>query len=380
MALDVALQRLVDWFWGQALPLWASCAADDAGGFFESLDFSGAPGQDAFRRVRVQARQIHVFATTARLGRHREAQSIARRGFDYFLAHACPQDGRRGCVHILAPDGGIVDARRDLYDQAFLLLACASHWRAFGDPRSIDLAVRTIAFLDAELKVPGGGYQEDDCGTRPRRQNPHMHLFEAFMALYSATDEREYLERAAGLQFLLQMRFLDWRAQALREFFSDDLLAPEPHRGDIVEPGHMAEWVWLLQRYESLSGGDVGSARDLLYARAIETGADSASGFLVDSVRLGEKPGGARRLWPQTEYLKASLVMARSGDREAAARAENLIGRLFETYFRHETPGLWCDQYDSAGLPVARSVPASMLYHILEAALEAESYLKDSAL
>ena len=56
------------WLFGSALPLWAAAGFDPKTGLFqEKLDRDGhaVPGP---RRVRVQARQLYVFAQAGRLG------------------------------------------------------------------------------------------------------------------------------------------------------------------------------------------------------------------------------------------------------------------------------------------------------------------------
>lgn len=369
-----ALHRLAGWFRHEALPLWAARGDDRTrGGFFEAIDLTGQPRAEAIRRVRVQARQIHVFANAARLGWSDEAAGLARAGFDYFLARACPDAGARGCVHLLAPDGSVNDDRRDLYDQAFLLLACASFWEAFRDDRALELAARTIAFLDRELAAAGGGYLEDDRGTRPRRQNPHMHLFEAFLALRAATGERHWTARLDRLFALFDRRFFDREAGILREFFSDDLTCTDDALGDIIEPGHMAEWVWLLGEYRAPNDA-IGAIQTALYAGAARFARKDDSGFLPDRLRLGEAaPAVTRRLWPQTEFIKASLVRARRGDKAAAERAEAIAGALLASYLDQPVKGLWCDQYDGSGRPIAEDAPASILYHLFEVVREIET-------
>jgi mannose/cellobiose epimerase-like protein (N-acyl-D-glucosamine 2-epimerase family) len=72
-------------------------------------------------------------------------------------------------------------------------------------------------------------------------------------------------------------------------------------------------------------------------------------------------------LWPQTEALRAALVMARGGDDAAADYAATLIDALFASYLAQDMPGLWCDEYDADGRAIAKDVPASILYHIHEA-------------
>ncbi|MEQ8934302.1 MAG: AGE family epimerase/isomerase [Amphiplicatus sp.] len=378
--LTGALSRFVGWHREQALPLWAGAAWDEArGGFYEALDFAGAPLEGP-RRVRVQSRQIHAFLEAAQSGWAPGGEALARKGFEYSLANACPDGGARGCIHALAADGAVIDARRDLYDQAFLLLACSSVWRALKDRRALDLAGATLAFLDADLASPAGGYLEDDRGARPRRQNPHMHLFEALLALYEATGDEAWLVRADAIFDLFRRCFFLRGEGRLVEFFTD-ALAPEPgEKGLIVEPGHMAEWVWLLDTYGAARGIDLGAMQRELFDGARRLGADPASAFLIDSLAVGDpSPDRARRLWPQTEYLRASLVMARHGDIEAQTVAAGLIDALFDTYLDQPVAGLWCDRYDGAGRPIANDVPASILYHLLSAALEAQRFLDEKA-
>lgn len=375
MTPGAAIARFKNWFVDDALPLWAARGYDaKRGGFYESLDFNGEPVTDQPRRVRVQARQIYTFSEAAARGAHRRAEALAAEGFEHFLARACPEGGARGCVHLLSDDGSVLDGRRDLYDQAFLLLACAARWRAAKDDRALDLANRTMAFLDRELASPHGGWRESDRGELPRRQNPHMHLFEAFMTLYDATGDRAFRDAAAKTFLLFERFFYDAASGALREFFSDDW---KPDAGGQIQPGHMMEWVWLLSRHDAVHGADTSDIRRRLYARAKTLGADQ-SGFLFDAVgpeAPARRNPGARRLWPQTEYVRAALVLARRGEETAAAEAGALIDRLFEAYLRQKTPGLWCDQYDGEGRAAAKDVPASILYHLFGAAAEAEAYL-----
>ena len=56
----------------------------------------------------------------------------------------------------------------------------------------------------------------------PRRQNPHMHLLEALLALHVATGEKNWLRRAGALVDLFKRRFVDPQTGALIEFFGED--------------------------------------------------------------------------------------------------------------------------------------------------------------
>ncbi|WP_165793628.1 AGE family epimerase/isomerase [Hyphococcus luteus] len=371
------MARLRDWFVQDALPLWAAEGYDEAGGgFYEALHFDGRPFTGRPRRVRTQARQIHTFSQASLRGWRNGAEALAAEGFEHFLSRACPDHGARGCVHRLDDEGAVIDDRRDLYDQAFLLLACASRWEAAQDERALKLADKTIAFLDSELAAPQGGWRESDQGELPRRQNPHMHLFEAFLALYRVTGREEFLARAGQIRELFARVFYGAEKGVIREFFDEDWRLQD--KDQPVEPGHMLEWVWLLRAYDRAhdrthdrtAGADSGSVREKLYARALALGADPGFfGFFDNKSPLTGGVHGAKRLWPQTEGFRAALVLGRR--QEAAALADN----LFMTYLAVETPGLWVDEFDAEGRPVAKDTPASILYHLYEAVAEADAVL-----
>ena len=366
-----AIDRLNGWFRDAAAPLWARAGWDERhGGFFESLGYDGQPIRGS-RRVRVQSRQTYTFSMIAMRGWRDDAEPIAAKGFDYLITRACPDEGEQGCVHTLADDGAIIDATRDLYDQAFLLLACAGRIQAADCDRARTLAERTAAFLDRQLASPHGGWIENDRGGLPRRQNPHMHLFEAFMALYRATDESVWLGKARAVAELFNQRFYDTRTSTIIEFFAEDLKSRDAARGGEIEPGHIAEWVWLLGQFESLANDNKRDIMSALYKSAQRY--TDAGGFLPDAVGA-ESSTGARRLWPQTEYVKAAFTLSTSLDDAYARDGAAMINALFETYLNQPIDGLWCDQFDGAGAPIAADVPASILYHLYEAVAECLRY------
>jgi mannose-6-phosphate isomerase len=370
MRFQAAAKRLEDWFVTRALPLWAGAGIDAAGGFYESLDNAGAPAPGR-RRVRVQCRQIHTFTEAARRGWLPEGEAIAARGFDRLLATAVPNDGARGCVHTLHDDGAVDLHLRDLYDQAFLLLACAARINA-GDKRALTVASNTLAFLDREFASPFGGFRENDRGGHPRRQNPHMHLFEALLALAAATGDASALDRAHAVEALFRAKFFDARAGALREFFNDDWSLIEAV-SERVEPGHMAEWVALIDRYERQTGEKRGGLKKALY-EAADARRIPGEPFLPKVVLINARPAAAgRRLWPQTELLRAATILGHHLD------AATIIETLFETYFAVDKAGLWTDEFDAAGDPVPAPVPASILYHLYEAVASVADARQESA-
>jgi mannose/cellobiose epimerase-like protein (N-acyl-D-glucosamine 2-epimerase family) len=356
-----------------SLPLWSREGWDQArGGFVEKLDIEGRADLAAPRRVRVQARQIYCFAKAAELGWYPEGRAIATKGLDYLLTKAKSPDGRPGFVHLLDRDGSTLNALRDTYDHAFILLALSSVYQLTGDAQVSGEINSLIGFLDTDLRSPHGGFAEGIPPTLPRRQNPQMHLFEAMIATFDATADPAFQNRAGDLYGLFVASLFDPHRQVLGEYFEDDWSKIEPV---CVEPGHQAEWVWLLKGFERITGCPTARHRSQLLASALRY-RDGATGCLVDE---GDAGGNikkfTRRCWPQTEIAKAWIAQAEAGEPRAADEARDALTRLYEHYLRHPVPGGWYDQFDPDNRSLVETIPASSFYHILCAIAEAERVL-----
>ncbi|GGD09528.1 mannose-6-phosphate isomerase [Aquisalinus flavus] len=358
------------------MPLWAAAGRNAGGGFLEKLDTQGNPQHDANIRIRVEARQTYVYAHAAALGWYPDGRHVARSGLDFINRHCLLATGFDatgpfpGMGYMLSPQHRIIDDTVDLYSQAFYLLAAAWCHRADPDGPALAMARRACEFLDDRMGSDEGGWIEAIPARLPRRQNPHMHLFEAFMALYQASGDAWYLERADQIYALFRDHFFDAQHGVLLEFFTEDW-QPDPARGTLIEPGHMVEWCWLLSIYAGLRGLDLGAEMRTLYAQAIERGVNPVTGLMWDELTIaGEVTKPTHRSWSLTEYLKASIALARLGDETAARDIPRLTGLLFSTYLDAAIPGGWHDQYDGDGRVITDAMEASTFYHYLCACAE----------
>lgn len=364
----------------QALPLWAVPGFDvEAGRFEEGLSFGREPRRQVPIRLLVQARQIFVYALAERRQWYPGSKHIVERAFAAMKRDYFRPDGRDGWAFSIARDGSVVDATRDLYAHAFVLLAVASYVRATGEKQGLVVARDTIAFLDREMTAPlGGGYLETlPSREGPRRQNPHMHLFEAMLALWECSGDRMFLERSGQLFDLFLTRFLQDRQGVLLEYF-DSSLRPLSGPGATVEPGHHFEWCWLLRRYERASGDSrAGSIIERLYDHAGRTGFD-ADGLLVDEVRPdGAVAKASRRLWPMTEAIKSDLAEALRGRLGAMERAVASTQALHRRFLAPAPEGGWVDRLDRDGTPLGDFMPATSLYHLAGAVDELAGFPAD---
>ncbi len=370
-----SIERLRTWLREAALPLWIDRGFDRVtGGFHERLDFEANPIVTTPRRSMVQARQIFVYARAIMLGWSNDTSKVAS-AFDALISRYHEADGKPGFIFSVDRAGAVIDAGRDLYGHAFILLAMAAYHKLTGDSQAIALADRTLTFLDEAMAAPRGLYI-DKVPNPPSllRQNPHMHLFEALLALYEATGKAAYLARAGEIFGMLKTRFFQPKSDTLAEYYDNDW-NPIDGANALWEPGHHMEWIWLLAEYGGLTGIDTSAINGRLMDSAYRHGV-SAPAFFFDEVRGdGHVVKKSCRAWPLTEAIKAQAVRIGT-DKLAAGRLDAAADFLFDRHLTGVIPGLWRDHLSEAGECIPDYVPASTLYHVAMSVFVAEAALK----
>jgi mannose/cellobiose epimerase-like protein (N-acyl-D-glucosamine 2-epimerase family) len=368
-------QKFSAWVKKDALPFWMTKGWDARrGGFYERCFFDGTPDELSMRRTRVQWRQIYVLAHASELG-WCEGQRLAFKGLEYLLEKAWAQDGEPGFAHVLAPDGSVEDFKRDSYDHAFAILALSWLAKTSGDAQVISLLDLVMNYCGTALGDEAGALKEAIPEELPRRQNPHMHMLEAMLAAVETLSHPEAALRAMRYRRMLEKTFLDRKSGLLLEFFDKDWKPIIENGASIVEPGHMAEWVWLIRKHERLFGVPTSPIGTHLLGAALRA-AEPQYGFLIDEIDTQQQLRLAtRRLWPQTELIKAWLAQWEVGIDRADESAEVLIDNLMTTYLSGPFRGGWFDKYDASGAVAIDTVPASSFYHIFVAAAEADRLL-----
>ncbi len=363
-ALRQRAQQARAWLFEHALPVWWERGFDrNAKCFHERIALDGAPQAELPRRVRVQARQTVVYARAGALGWQGPWREAVETGADILLSRALRPDG--GTRHMLDPTGAPSDERRDLYDLAFVLFALAESARALGNRADLIAAAESlIAWAEANWAHPAGGFHEGDVtSTPPRRQNPHMHMFEALLALHEATGDAPHLQRATNIAHLFRDKFFDAKHGALPEYFDD---AWRPDADVIVEPGHHFEWSWLLHKWSTAAGGKLGAIAERLRVHGEVYGVDPTTAAVFDEVHADGRPRTqTSRLWPHTERIKANVMrFERTRDPEAAHAACQAFDMLMR-YCDTPTKGLWRDRRTHGGGFIEEAAPASSFYHIM---------------
>ena len=154
-------RRLRSWAVDDALPFWATAGFDGSNGRFEErLAFSGEPIPRRRIRLMVQARQIYVYATAARLGWYPRSAATGGARLRSMVRdfQAADGQGRLGLLdrsrrHRRRRPAGTLRPR-------LRALAVASYVQMTGQSATLALADETLAFIDANMRAHREGYVE----------------------------------------------------------------------------------------------------------------------------------------------------------------------------------------------------------------------------
>lgn len=362
---------LLDWMRNQAFPLWGGVGMHPSGAAWEALDFSGAPITADQVRVRVQARQIYVFALARQLGWQCErCESLLNRLYAVLVRGCRRGDGLFGKSYSLAA-GTLLDDTFCLYDTAFAVLALAK-LRGVMPTATIDADIASVlSALDAHAAHPDGGFYEEAPAPAQRLQNPHMHLFESLLALRDAGYSEGLDGRLNTLYEFISTTFFDADAGLVHERVPDN-------PGELTfEPGHSLEWTWLLTWYADYQIEQRNPLAELIYTRAVSS-LDNQGFACMEATVSGHKTDPTCRLWSQAEALKAHASMALSPGESglAALQAAALICQgIMQHWLVPAHAGGWHDHLDASGELCAANIPASTGYHLFGAVVELKQAL-----
>ena len=267
---------------------------------------------------------------------------------------------------LLSIDGSPLDETPAVYDQAFLIFALAGVFAATGEPGLEGKAAAVRDLLAQDVDAIGG---LKEAGAHPYQSNAHMHLLEAALAWEQSGGDASWSALADQLVLLARTRFIDPETGSLREFF-DSNWAPAPGEdGRLIEPGHQVEWAWLMARYgRRRNAAEAVADAWRLYGSGLR-GVHRRRGVAVDAMDIDGGVRSARsRLWPQTEWLKASLILAELSEDGRRDACLDQAARALRALWRYLTPqGLWHDKMLEDGSFIDEPAPASSFYHIMAA-------------
>jgi mannose/cellobiose epimerase-like protein (N-acyl-D-glucosamine 2-epimerase family) len=358
------------------------------GGFHDLDDFGrpAAPGNGAggtpARYLFATSRIVHAYSIAHLMGRP-GADVIIDHGMDFlWKGH---RDSELGGYFWGVGYEGPVDSVKQAYGHAFVLLA-ASSARVAGHPDADRLLadVSTVIrdrFWEEQFGAVAEEFTRDwRAFDSYRGQNSNMHLTEALMAAFEATDDSTYLHMAERISERIigaNAATNDWR---LPEHFTSDWRVNKDYAGSPMfrpygtTPGHSLEWSRLLLQLWELGGRRLEwlpEAAKALFARATDDGWDrTAGGFYYTLDWEGRPRIRDRYWWPCCEGIGAAAFLNAIFPDSKYEGWYRHIWSFVASHFIDRENGGWRAQVDEALRPSSDPFFGKVdIYHSLQACL-----------
>ncbi|MHA6205298.1 AGE family epimerase/isomerase [Dyella soli] len=343
----------------QTMAFYHPRAIDPAGGFFHYFKDDGTVYDRSHRHLVSSTRFVFNYAMAAREFGNPDYLDAARHGLRYLReAHRDPSTG--GYAWTLR-DGRPEDRTNHAYGVAFVLLAYATACKA-GIAEAQAWMDETWQLLEARYWDAAAGLYRDEADEHwnfsgYRGQNANMHMCEAMLAAYQASDEPRYLERALALADRMTRQQAAKAGGLVWEHYDVDWNVDwDYHRDDPrhlfrpwgFQPGHQTEWAKLLLIMEPLLL-ERGREENWLAPTAMklfDTALDRAWDDQSGGICYGFAPDGSvcdddKYFWVQAESLAAAaLLHARTGLAAYDTWYEKLWAYAWQHFIDHEH-GAW---------------------------------------
>lgn len=376
-------------------------AIDPAGGFFQYFKDDGTIYDRGHRHLVSSTRFVFNYAMAAMefaddAALAKEYIDAAHHGLRYLRdVHRNAQTG--GYTWTIR-NGQPEDRTNHAYGVAFVLLAYSTALKA-GIAEAAAWMDETWQLLEQRFWDAEAGLYRDEADANwqfssYRGQNANMHMCEAMLAAYQASDEPRYLERALTLADHVTRRQAAMADGLVWEHYDSEWNVDWDYHRDNpkdlfrpwgYQPGHQTEWAKLLMIMEPLlheRGREenwlLPTARhlfDTALARAWdETHGGIAYGFAPD----GSICDGDKYFWVQAESLAAAaLLHARTG----LAVYDDWYGKIWAYSWEHFVDhryGAWYRilTVDNQKMDDEKSPAGKTDYHTMGACYEVLALIK----
>lgn len=247
---ETELSSIAEW--------WLTNAADPKhGGFVGEIDSRNVAKPEANRGGILYGRILWFFSEAASFTGREKYRQAAQSAYEYLIAHFWDYE-HAGVYWEIDYRGRAVSDRKHVYAQAFAIYGLCAYYRLTGDAAALSKAIRLYEILESVAHdTDNQGYIEafnrdwtvaedfrlsPDEPNVPRSMNAHLHILEAYTALYMTApceDRRFSLRRIVGY---FMEHFVNRENFHLRIFLDErwhDLSTKYSY-------GHEMEFSWLL--------------------------------------------------------------------------------------------------------------------------------------
>jgi mannobiose 2-epimerase len=353
---------------GNILPYWMTHAVErDGHGFYPAVDLDGTPVLSARKSSVLNARILWTFSAAATPGGNPEYAALADRAYGVVTRDF--EDPEFGGYYMeLASDNRVVNDIKHTYAQAFVLYSLCKYYEFRPRESVLDRIRDFFEVIEDRCKDPKhAGYREsftrqwepyeenrmaDD--NEPKSMNTHLHILEAYAALYHVWKAPRVQGRLKELLMLFLDRII--RKDGHLGIFFDEAFDEAASSKGTCSFGHDIEASWLLvEAAEILGNPDILDRMRTVSIRmadaVLREGIDSDGGLFLESTRFGSHLRTNKHWWLQAETLVGFMnAFELTGDRkywEVVTRSWGFIDRHMIDHVRGE----WFTKVNRLGVP-----------------------------
>ncbi|HWO10790.1 MAG TPA: AGE family epimerase/isomerase [Polyangiaceae bacterium] len=360
------------------------------GGFYGKHDRRGDPVADEDKGLIQQARHLWSFSTWyARREQSAEIKAVADNTYGFIRDHFLDaKDGEY--VYRVSRDGKkVVDSKKLLYAEGFAIFALSTYADVFDVAEAGERALACFHSIDRrahDAEHLGYDQSSEPGWLTPGAQkdtNTHIHLLEAFTALYRQSHDATVRARLDELVKVVATRIVQPANYAHKEFLADWHVHDKP----VVSYGHDLETTWLLIDALDALGTPLEPQRTqvalVLGKHSADLGFDSDKGGYFEEGVPGGAPTKLEKIWwIQAEALPGLWWLYRLGnDSKYLDRLERTLGWI-ETYQVDHEYGEWFWGINPDGSVGSRGDHKGeewkAEYHALRATLFTADWIKDA--
>lgn len=318
---------------------------------------TGTPMPAQRYRAMACARQLYLFSLAKDL--------VHAKTLFESLLHYFADTKHGGWIYSVDEAGLPKERQKDLYTHAFVIFAAAQYALETSDPSALDMIERTTHWIEERFSV--------DCGKRGLydavmsdnfcdvlegpRQNPLMHLVEAWLAARHVTGRDKFDGLLGQLAEAACTVFVDRRSGCIAEL-------PIGTDGNRLEPGHQFEWYFLAfgNPHHAFQSAQLCDHLIRAFSFSVKHGVDPKTGGVWAALNAdGTVLDSTQRIWAQTEYLRAL------GTHTERHVRDGLTGQIERFRHRFLQPRGWWECLSADGTIIRRDMPSTTPYHLATA-------------
>jgi len=227
------------------------------GGFIGKIDENNVPDIQAPKGSVLNSRILWAFSAAYKVTGNPAHLDMARVAFKYILTYFVDKEFG-GVYWSVTASGQPLDTKKQIYALAFAVYGCSAYYEASGDETAKTTAIELYNTIEKySFDEVNTGYLEaftnnwqpisdlrlsDKDANEKKTMNTHLHVLEAYTALYKIWPDVRLKEQLVQLLHNFTQHIINQQTGHLNLFFDERWAS----RSTLISYGHDIEAAWLL--------------------------------------------------------------------------------------------------------------------------------------